>query len=322
MIRITFDPAVLKDEAEKAWWNTWSQRAEKATKGVVKAFEDWLATRQPRPPFAFHFNAEIWKDLKDWLLAHVFHDKCAYCEREISGYYGDAEHYRPKGAVKHKNAAGGFEDSTCGIYDPLNGGDVVQPHPGYFWLAYDWRNLVPSCVYCNSGHGKNDRFDVTGAHVVLAQLSQAEVDALPPITKPRKSERWPNYYYLAPAALDARETPLLLNPLNAAADRDPRKHIRFGVRGIVSEIDESPFGKASIEVFQLRSEKLRIARQRAQEMFRDRYYDALRDFDPEHPGNARARKLLADYSAGCFPFSAAGLDYLRHLRQAEAALDG
>jgi hypothetical protein len=321
MIRITFDPAML-DAVEAAWWTRWSDRAEKATRGAVKAFEDWLAkpTPLPRPPFAFEFNNEIWKDLKDWLLQHVFHQKCAYCEREISGYYGDAEHYRPKSAVRHKTAAGKLEPSTCAIPDPASGRDVVQSHPGYFWLAYDWRNLVPACAFCNSGHGKNDRFEVTGAHIVLARLSQAEVDAMPLLAKPRQSDRWPGYYYLAPAALDAREIPLLLNPLNADDERNPRKHIRFGVRGIVSAVDESPFGKTSIEVFDLRKDRLRIARQEAQETFRSRFYDAMRELDPENLGQSKAQIVIRRYRAGWYPFSAAALDYHELMKQAEARL--
>jgi hypothetical protein len=42
-------------------------------------------------------------------------------------------------------------------------------HPGYYWLAYEWTNLLPSCYDCNSfrrhgtmkaGPGKNERFPV------------------------------------------------------------------------------------------------------------------------------------------------------------------
>lgn len=60
-------------------------------------------------------------------LEALFHGKCAYCET----YYAsqapvDIEHYRPKGGV---------ED------DP--------DHWGYWWLAADWMNLLPSCIDCN-----------------------------------------------------------------------------------------------------------------------------------------------------------------------------
>jgi hypothetical protein len=33
------------------------------------------------------------------------------------------------------------------------GGKSVE-HPGYFWLAYHWKNLLPSCAFCNAHLGK------------------------------------------------------------------------------------------------------------------------------------------------------------------------
>ena len=99
MIGVVFDPARIQDEEQKAWWNRWQAKARKATQSVIEAFEDWLSGSR-KEPFRFDFRNEIWKELKDWLLKNVFPGKCAYCERPISGYYGDAEHFRPKGAVK------------------------------------------------------------------------------------------------------------------------------------------------------------------------------------------------------------------------------
>lgn len=63
-------------------------------------------------------------------LEGAFGHKCAYCE----SYYGATqplaiEHYRPKGAVTID-------------------GDKVPP--GYYWLASEWTNLLPSCTDCNS----------------------------------------------------------------------------------------------------------------------------------------------------------------------------
>lgn len=58
-------------------------------------------------------------------LEELFHGKCAYCEQEL-GEQWDVEHYRPKGKVAE-----------------------APGHPGYFWLAYDWSNLYPSCTNCN-----------------------------------------------------------------------------------------------------------------------------------------------------------------------------
>jgi hypothetical protein len=83
------------------------------------------------------FDSAVWRDLKDWLLQY-FRNKCAYCEIVIrAGFWGDVEHYRPKKMVEE---------------DPA--------HPGYYWLAYDPENLMPSCQMCNQGGGKKNYFPV------------------------------------------------------------------------------------------------------------------------------------------------------------------
>jgi uncharacterized protein (TIGR02646 family) len=64
-------------------------------------------------------------------LYRIFRGKCAYCEYEIGVRSDfDIEHFRPKKAVV---------DSTTG----------ELKEPGYYWLAADWNNLLPSCQYCN-----------------------------------------------------------------------------------------------------------------------------------------------------------------------------
>src|SRR3954454_1457494 len=59
-------------------------------------------------------------------LEELFHRKCAYCEISTARVDWEVEHYRPKGRVAER-----------------------QGHPGYYWLAYDWDNLFPSCTFCN-----------------------------------------------------------------------------------------------------------------------------------------------------------------------------
>ncbi|MDY0936611.1 endonuclease [Pseudomonas viridiflava] len=74
----------------------------------------------------FKFSAYKESDVK-LRLEQIFYKKCAYCE----SFYGaqapvDVEHYRPKGRVEG---------------DP--------DHQGYWWLASEWTNLLPSCLDCN-----------------------------------------------------------------------------------------------------------------------------------------------------------------------------
>lgn len=65
------------------------------------------------------------------LLIAMFKGKCAYCEvYTAAGFDGDVEHYRPKGGVTDADKA-------------------HVRHPGYWWLAMAWDNLVLSCQHCN-----------------------------------------------------------------------------------------------------------------------------------------------------------------------------
>jgi hypothetical protein len=60
-------------------------------------------------------------------LERLFHKKCAYCESSYRAVVSiQVEHFRPKNRV-----------------------DGEASHPGYWWLAATWENLLPSCVHCN-----------------------------------------------------------------------------------------------------------------------------------------------------------------------------
>jgi hypothetical protein len=145
MRRVEFEPAQLVDE-ERDWWERWSARAADATQAVL---DNVAAGNKPG------WNPAVWSELKQWLLAHIFDGKCAYCEKKITGgFFGDAEHYRPKGKVTVKERGQ--------VQTVMHDG---KPHPGYYWLAYDWRNLVPACELCNSSDGKMNQFPVANSYV-------------------------------------------------------------------------------------------------------------------------------------------------------------
>ena len=72
-------------------------------------------------------------------LALSYYNKCAYCERLEKA---DIEHYRPKKKVDEENA-----------------------HNGYYWLCYEWSNLLPSCVKCNREGAKHSKFPIIGNRV-------------------------------------------------------------------------------------------------------------------------------------------------------------
>ncbi len=68
-------------------------------------------------------------------LVDAQYGKCCFCERKV-GADGDVEHFRPKAGVRQN------------VSSPML-------RPGYYWLAYDWDNLLLSCSACNQRHKRN-----------------------------------------------------------------------------------------------------------------------------------------------------------------------
>ncbi len=250
MRHIDFDPERLTG-AQKEWWTNWEIRAAKATK---QAIESWESQGKIK------FNESVWSDLKVWLLENVFHYKCAYCETAIIRNPGHAEHFRPKGAVNYK-MEGKKNKFTKAITRDADGNDVE--HPGYFWLAYNWKNLLPSCNDCNTALGKGTQFPCGGSYILLVALQAADLPTL--LKPPSESIKYSGRYYLNPEDLDTLEKPDLLHPYFD----DPSEHILFGFRGIEAPIRDSNGnpsrkGQASIEVYNLKDDRLRAARSTAQ----------------------------------------------------------
>jgi len=68
-------------------------------------------------------------------LTPIFPHKCAYCESSYKATSpADIEHFRPKGAIVIRGAAGEKDK---------------REKPGYYWLAATWDNLLASCPDCN-----------------------------------------------------------------------------------------------------------------------------------------------------------------------------
>ena len=81
-----------------------------------------------------------------------YHGKCAYCETYCKA---EIEHYRPKKGVNEDNA-----------------------HNGYYWLCYEWSNLVPACRYCNTEGGKGNKFPVSGKRVYTPETTSLGLDKI------------------------------------------------------------------------------------------------------------------------------------------------
>lgn len=79
----------------------------------------------------YSFDPRIYNTAIKSELEALYHHKCAYCESPMGTEQFTVEHYRPK---KGRN--------------------------GYWWLGYEWSNLLPVCKDCNGP--KADVFKVKG----------------------------------------------------------------------------------------------------------------------------------------------------------------
>jgi uncharacterized protein (TIGR02646 family) len=101
-----------------------------AVKTTRKEIEDIAAKEKP---MSKQFPA-FWgkKDVRAalWIMQNK---KCCYCERRRDmNRESDIDHFRPKAEVT-----------------------MAPNHKGYWWLAYDWKNLLFCCRYCNQSYKLN-----------------------------------------------------------------------------------------------------------------------------------------------------------------------
>jgi uncharacterized protein (TIGR02646 family) len=149
-----------------------------------------------------------------------YYHKCAYCERITKA---DVEHYRPKRGVS--------EDKN---------------HPGYYWLCYEWTNLIPACITCNREGAKHNSFPILGKRIYspvfdfTRVLDKVSIKASnPPLIE---------------------EIPCLLHPeiddteLFFEFEVDPK----IGIR--IVGIDAEGRGNSTIEICKLNRQELRIDR--------------------------------------------------------------
>lgn len=147
---------------------------------------------------AYGFKAYKSDDIKQALRA-LFHGKCAYCEARYDGTQPvDIEHYRPKGGVQDNDS-----------------------HPGYWWLAMVWSNLLPSCIDCNRRRGHA----TARVGMTLAEL-EAELRNLNVVEQLGKENAFPTadgIWAEAENDPDPIEQPLLIDPTRT----DPDNHLRW-----------------------------------------------------------------------------------------------
>ena len=133
----------------------------------------------------------------------------------------DIEHFRPKGQIIIEGK---------------------ETKPGYYWLASNWENLLPSCIDCN-----RERFQVQADG---KKIKTGKKDKFPISDESTRAKK---------PGDEKNETPLLLNPCSD----EPEKHLEFTSEGIVRPRQNGKAAAkatASIIVYGLQRRKLVEAR--------------------------------------------------------------
>lgn len=167
----------------------------RASRGTRKLWDAWHANgKVPSAKSAIYAHPSVKKALRD-----AQHQKCAYCETLNPTSHDVVEHFRPKNGWRQKRTG-------------------LLRKPAYFWLSYDWENLLFACDQCNdAGHKQN-----------LFPLANPSCRA--DITSPDVSG----------------ERPLLVNPYAV----DPALHLEWN-RDVPRPRKRSRIGRVTIETFGL-----------------------------------------------------------------------
>lgn len=199
-----------------------------------------------------------------------FGGKCAYCEQKIyANQFGDIEHFRPHAEVK--------DEANKPLMVKIGG--RLKKHPGYYWLAYAWDNLLPSCTICNRSSihlsggrliGKRSLFPVKGFRAV------------------RLGE-------------ETREQPLLVHP----ARENPAEHLKIDGLGVFHP--KSDRGKTCIDIFGLNDRDLPNERKNKYDDIKLKMQLLARAMS-YNPNGGEAKQLmnrLLKIRAGCDAYTAA-----------------
>ncbi len=184
-------------------------------------------------------NEALYKEQKEDFYINKkgpFRGKCVYCESDIfKSQYGDVEHFRPKDAVADKDGRP--------IRIAYEG--EARLHPGYYWLAYDWKNLIPACQLCNRTAPK--------------RRTDGKLRG--------KGARFPvkNDDYAIRPGEEVNEEPLLINPVWT----DPSTHLKIDETGVLSHEDDVGF--MCIEIFGLNDRGLPDARKKVYDTVKKKY---------------------------------------------------
>ena len=199
-------------------------------------------------------------------LVEIHRSKCCYCEKEFPSGILHVEHFRPKGGVRQT-----LDQTT-------------DEQPGYYWLAYEWTNLLLACPICNDAAHKWTFF---------------------PLANPTKRARSHHDDV-------TKERALFIDP----SRQNPRRHIRFE-----NEVPkgQTPAGRITIKGIGLDSPQLMGYRRDkiAEVKIRLEYIEAAAQLPDDADVQAKAMEFRQYVKSAKQPgaeFSSMVIDYLSSLR--------
>ena len=272
MIKINFQEPTSEE------WQEWRQKCDAARDEMIESFENGQKLNV----------TNLYKDLRMQSVYKSgkapFYGKCVYCESDVLvNQPGDIEHWRPKNRVT--------DEKGCIIKIETEDGTTVS-HPGYYWLAYEWRNLLLACADCN-------------------RPSKAKTDR-----RIGKSDQFPVEDFRATKmGEESQESPILLNPV----EEDPAAHLEVDDTGVI--IAKTDRGQKCIDIFGLNDrEALRDARRECIKNTKSRIesmvwkvWAASRQDDEEDAMRELSEKV-EEIESGAAPFSACGRLALHEFR--------
>ena len=252
-------------------WQEWRQKCNDARDNVVKQFENGQELKVKN----LYKDQRMQSVYKSGIAP--FYGKCAYCESDVLvNQPGDIEHWRPKSRVT---------DETGDVIEIETANGKKVPHPGYYWLAYEWRNLLLACIDCNRPSkakthgrliGKRDQFPVSG-------------------------------FRATKMGEESQESPILLNPV----EEDPAAHLEVDDIGVM--IAKTDRGQKCIDIFGL---NIREALLNARRKYIDDTRWLIRLLieslkHGEEDAMLKLAKKVKEIKSGAAPYSACGRLVLR-----------
>ncbi len=151
-------------------------------------------------------KSECYRDTTLKELRKLYSNKCACCERS-RGEELQVDHYRSRKARNYQT-------------------NTAYNHSGYYWLTYEWSNLIPLCSSCNNG--KSNYFPLKDNSKRISEHTHPFANDIMQLQ---------NY-----------EEPLFVNP---EIDKQPQRHFLYQPNGRVE--GRTPEGAAMVDFYNMNS---------------------------------------------------------------------